>query len=499
MKKSALLLLYVIIIHFNSPAQKYGIFDTTGAVGKPKHPGTTVFDRVREQYMLTGSGKNIWATADEFHFASLKMNGDMILTTVCKFEGTGKELHRKMGIMIREKLDSGARYADAVIHGDGLTSLQYREAENGITLETKAEIKAPDILQLERKGDTLIMRSAKTGNPLVENGRILLNFKEPVYAGIFVCSHNADVLEKAVFSNFRIDIPAKSDQSSNAPSRIEILDVQTGLRKVIYTTKDHVEAPNWSKNGKFLIFNSGGYLYKMPVNGGSPEKINTGEVKNCNNDHGLSFDGKMLAISSGTKLADGRSGSMVYTVPVEGGIPKGITKNVPSYWHGWSPDGKILVYCGERNGNFDVWGISSKGGEEYRLTSTEGLDDGPEYSPDGKYIYFNSVRSGKMKIWRMAPDGSNQEQVSFGNYNDWFAHLSPDGKNMVYVSYPDEVPPGSHPANKRVLMRLQPVNGRESKVIAYIYGGQGTMNVPSWSPDSKKVAFVSYTYGNPNQ
>jgi Tol biopolymer transport system component len=207
----------------------------------------------------------------------------------------------------------------------------------------------------------------------------------------------------------------------------------------------------------------------------------------------------MIGISSSTKVADGREGSMVYTVPVEGGIPKAITPNIPSYFHGWSPDGKTLVYCAERNGDYDVWGIPSEGGEEFQLTRSPGLDDGPEYSPDGKYIYFNSVRSGLMKIWRMAPDGSNQEQVSFGPYNDWFAHISPDGSQMIYISYPETVPPGSHPHNQHVMLRLQKVDSRESKVVASLYGGQGTLNVPSWSPCGKYVAFMSYTYGDPNQ
>ena len=493
--------LHIIFLFFNltqctnQTDLSKGIFDNAQDIGKPKHQGSTSYNQNNQEYTLTGSGKNIWAKADEFHFASLKMSGNMIITTQCQFQGKGTDPHRKMGIMIREKLDSGARYADAVIHGDGLTSLQFREKENEDTKEIKSDINTPDVIQLERKGDTLIMRAAKTGDPFTETGRIQMGFKEPAYIGLFVCSHNASVSEKAIFRNLRIDVPQTG--SGKANSRIEILDVNSGLRKVIWTTTDHVEAPNWSNDGKYLIYNSGGYLYKLPVEGKSPEKIYTGEVKNCNNDHGISFDGKTLALSSGTKLADGRLGSMIYTVPVEGGIPKPITKNVPSYWHGWSPDGKILVYCAERNGNFDVYGISSNGGEEFRLTNSEGLDDGPEYSPDGKYIYFNSVRSGKMKIWRMLPDGTEQEQVSFSNFNDWFAHISPDGTRMVYISYPDDVPAGSHPSNKRVMMRIQKTDSPESSVLAYIYGGQGTMNVPSWSPDSKKVAFVSYTYGDP--
>jgi len=405
-----------------------------------------------------------------------------------------------MGLIIRTDLTSGSTYADAAVHGDGLTSLQYRSAENAVTHEVKAAIKAPDVIQLERKGDTLIMRCAKSGEPLVETVRISQKFNTEVYDGLFACSHDSTVRETATFHNFRIDKPAPENVDGYrqpSASRLELLNVTTGERKVIYTTKDHIEAPNWSADGKFLVYNSGGLLYKFPLSSGIPEKINTGEVAKINNDHGISFDGKMLAISGSAKMPDGRSGSMIYTLPVQGGEPKTITRDVPSYWHGWSPDGNTLVYCAERKGDYDVWGIPSKGGEEFQLTNSKGLDDGPEYSPDGKFIYFNSVRSGMMKIWRMHPDGSNQEQVSFGPFHDWFAHLSPDGKKMIYVSFPVDVPAGSHPMNKRVTLQLQPTNSRENITLAYIYGGQGTMNVPSWSPDSNMVAFVSYTYGDP--
>ena len=485
----------------SSEAQNSGAFTIMSDIGHPKLKGSTSFDKTRQEYTLSGSGLNMWAKSDEFHFASVKMDGDFILTTFCHFEGAGVVLHRKMGLIIRENLNPGSRYADAAIHGDGLTSLQYRSAENEITGEIKAAMTAPDVIQLERKGDTIIMRCAKSGDPLTETGRLVMIFKTPVYVGLFVCSHDTAVLETAKFHNFRIDVPAGVNVDGYkvpSSSRLEVMDIRSGHREVLYTTKGHIEAPNWSKDGKFLIYNSGGLLYKFPLASKIPEKINTGGVVSCNNDHGLSFDGKMIAISSSVKLSDGHSGSMVYTVPVEGGIPKAITKEVPSYWHGWSPDGKTLVYCAERNGDYDVWGIPSKGGKEFQLTKSAGLDDGPEYAPDGKSIYFNSVRSGMMKIWRMSPDGSNQKQVSFGQYNDWFAHLSPDGKHMVYVSYPADVPANSHPNNQRVLLQIQSTTSPVAKVLAYIYGGQGTMNVPSWSPDGKKIAFVSFTYGDPN-
>ncbi len=479
-----------------------GIFSTLADIGKIAHKGSVVYNDSLQEYTIKGSGENMWFQEDAFYLASLNMKGDFILTTNCRFEGEGKNAHRKMGLIIREGLETDARYADAAVHGDGLTSLQYRDTVGANTKEVNAELIAPDIIQLERNGSSVIMRAAKWGEPLQETGRIELSFGDSVYAGIFICSHEEFFSETARFSNFRIDIPAAEGVDgyrTPSASRIEIVDIETGVRRVVYATSDHIEANNWSADGKYLIYNSNGLLYKFPLDTKIPEQIPTGDVVKNNNDHVLSFDGKMIGISSSTKVADGREGSMVYTVPVEGGIPKAITPNIPSYFHGWSPDGKTLVYCAERNGDYDVWGIPSEGGEEFQLTRSPGLDDGPEYSPDGKYIYFNSVRSGLMKIWRMAPDGSNQEQVSFGPYNDWFAHISPDGSQMIYISYPETVPPGSHPHNQHVMLRLQKVDSRESKVVASLYGGQGTLNVPSWSPCGKYVAFMSYTYGDPNQ
>jgi TolB protein len=180
----------------------------------------------------------------------------------------------------------------------------------------------------------------------------------------------------------------------------------------------------------------------------------------------------------------------VYTVPIAGGTPSRVTANSPSYWHGWSPDGKTIVFCGERDKEFDVYAIPSTGGEEKRLTSAKGLDDGPEFSPDGQYIYFNSDRTGTMQIWRMRPDGAGQEQVTNDEYNNWFAHPSPDGKWLVFLSYEKDVT--GHPENKDVTLRIMPAAGGKIDVLAKLFGGQGTINVPSWSPDGKKLAFVSY-------
>src|SRR5260221_318989 len=273
-------------------------------------------------------------------------------------------------------------------------------------------------------------------------------------------------------------------------SNLEILDVESGNATIIHQYRGSFQAPNWTPDGKSLFYVQEGKIYRFDLASRTPQVVNTGSATRNNNDHVLSFDGSMLGISNSP---DAGSPSLVYTVPSQGGMPTLITKVAPSYLHGWSPDGRWLVFTGQRGGEFDVYKIPSAGGDEIRLTSAPGLDDGPEFSPDGAYIYFNSVRSGRMQIWRMRPDGSAQQQVTDDGFNNWFPHISPDGKWIVYIAFPPEVPPGDHPFYKHVTIRLIPIGGGTARVIAYLYGGQGSINVPSWSPDGKRLAFVSNT------
>jgi Tol biopolymer transport system component len=270
-------------------------------------------------------------------------------------------------------------------------------------------------------------------------------------------------------------------------STLETVPLASKDRRVVWTTTDLIEAPNWSRDGASLIFNSKGRLHRIAVAGGEPQAIDTGFATRCNNDHGLSADGKMLVISD---QSQGDRKSRIYTLPSTGGTPKLITETAPSYWHGWSPDGRTLAYCGERSGEFDIFTIPVGGGAETRLTTAKGLDDGPDYTADGQWIYFNSDRTGKMQIWRMRADGSAQEQVTDDEFNNWFPHPSPDGKWLVFLSYEKEVE--GHPENKDVTLRVMPLAGGKIEVLAKLFGGQGTINVPSWSPDSLRVAFVSY-------
>jgi Tol biopolymer transport system component len=271
-------------------------------------------------------------------------------------------------------------------------------------------------------------------------------------------------------------------------SELVTLNVLTGEERILLRQNRHFEAPNWSREGDYLLINSGGLLEKIDLSGRSLGRVQEGVISTVNNDHGLSFDGKILVYSKNEKGL----GSRIYTVPLEGGIPKLITPNYPSYWHGISPDGSYLVYCAQREGKWDVYRVPTLGGEEVRLTTEEGLDDGPEYSYDGQWIYFNSHRTGRMHLYRMKADGSSPEQLTFDAYDNWFPHPSPDNQTLVYISYLEDQK-GSHPFGKEVKLRLFDLNTRQSTDLTPVFfGGQGTINVHSWSRDGQWIAYVRY-------
>jgi TolB protein len=501
----SLIIILIAALCFNVSAQNGPgqVFTASADIGDPSLKGLYSFDPVSQEYTLRGSGYNIWFDRDEFYYLFSAIKGDFILTANFAFSGEGRNPHRKIGWMVRESSGGKSPHISAVLHGNGLTVMQWR-AKNGATMrDPEDEIFARDsaysIIQIERKACNFTMRAAKKGRPLeIIGSHEMPDMPEEVMAGLFICSHDPAVKEEAVVWNVRIDRPVAEDYNPDKEGylgcRLETINIEDFKRRIIYEKPSRFEAPNWMPDGKNLLFNMNGSLYSIPAIGGEPEKLNTGTLNNLNNDHGISFNGKLLAVSHHRSGLPG-GGSTVYVLPLKGGKPKMVTENTPSYWHGWDPDNKHVIYVAQRNGIpiYNIYRNSIRGAEEKALTNIGKGEhvDGCEYSPDGKYIYYNGSRSGKMHIWRMRADGSKPEEISTGEYNDWFPHISPDGKWIVFISFPPEVAPNDHPSYKRVMLRLMPSSGGAPQTIAFLYGGQGSINVPSWSPDSREIAFVS--------
>jgi Tol biopolymer transport system component len=282
-------------------------------------------------------------------------------------------------------------------------------------------------------------------------------------------------------------------------SFVSVYDLRDRSTATVYTGDGVIEAPNWSPDGKTLLVNTRGELFLLHVSDSVAAefaKLDTAPATRCNNDKGFSPDGKLIAFSArGTA-----KGSQVYTMPAGGGAPRLIVPETPSYFHGFSPDGKWMAIVSQRNSNFDLFRVRTEGGPQERLTSHAGYDDGPDYSPDGKWIYFNSNRSGSWDIWRMPAEGAGPgdakaEQVTNDEWEDWFPHCSPDGKWLVFLSFPKGT--SGHNDHTEVQLRMIPLPGKRLKhdaprELTRFFGGQGTINVNSWAPDSKRFAFVRY-------
>ena len=436
-----------------------GLFESHIDVGSVLHPGTLQYDPAQGTYTVGGSGENMWSTADAFHFVWKKVTGDASLAADVWFLSKGGNEHRKAVLMVRQSLEADSAYADVALHGNGLTALQYRDEKGAATHEIQTQeiqphITGPQRFRIEKRGNFVYLFLGDGGKELHYSGASMqVPLQGTYYVGIGVCSHDKDVVEKAVFTNVDLAADLAPAAKTMLYSTLERVTIASTVRHVVYVAPERFEAPNWTHDGTSFLFNRNGSIYRLPVSGGEPALIDTGFANRCNNDHGISPDQTSLAISD---QSQGDNQSIVYIVPIEGGMPRRITQKSPSYWHGWSPD--------------------------------------------GKYIYFNSERTGHMQIWRMLADGSEQEQVPVDDWNNWFPHISPDGAWMVFLSYEPDVK--GHPENKNVMLRMMSlsnekvsdgkVNGEKISVLAKLFGGQGTINVPSWSPDSNAVAFVSY-------
>jgi Tol biopolymer transport system component/acetyl esterase/lipase len=477
------------------------LFDSHGDIGVTPKAGSAVYDFASNRYRITGGGANIWGREDALYFVWKRVTGDVTLSADIAFEGQGVNAHRKAVLMIRQDLTPGSAYADVALHGDGLTSLQFRREANGPTREVKSALSMPARLRIERRGNSFAAYAGKAGQPMEAIGPETVELSGPVYVGIGVCSHDANVLETAIFSGVQIEQPRAPAPQQQYRSHVTVFDLATRRPRTVYSGDGIIEAPNWSRDGRFLLVNTNGNLYRLPVTPGAEaklEQIDLGGPYRCNNDHDYSPNGKLLGFSASSPSS---RQSQVYVANADGSGVKLLTPVAPSYFHGWSPDGKWLAFVGQRNGKYELFRVSVDGGPEERLTSKGAYDDGPEYSPDGKWIYFNSDRSGGWDIWRIPASGGGAgdvkaEQVTNDPMEDWFPHVSPDGRKMILIAFP----PGTKGHNDRMpgmTLRMMPVPGGKVKpakieTLATFFGGQGTINVNSWSPDSSQFAYVVY-------
>jgi hypothetical protein len=479
----------ILCIFLAAPAfAQTGMFEGGSDVGVLPKPGVVEYDAAAKTYRISAGGENIWGTADHLHYVWKKVSDDVSLTADIAFATATGDPHKKGVLMFRQSLDADSAYADAAVHADGLTSLQSRDAKGAATHEVQASVSKPKRVRIAKAGAYFYMSVAgDDGLMKLAGGSMKVELKAPFYVGIGVSAHNKENIETVVFSNVEIAPAPAATGQPKLYSTLETITVSSTDRRSVYTAPGRFEAPNWTRDN-MLIYNGDGRLHRIPAAGGTPVTLDTGFANRINNDHVLSPDGTMIAISDQSQE---QRRSTIYTLPIGGGTPKRVTPNAPSYLHGWSPDGKTLAYCADRGGNYDVYTIPVEGGQETRLTTAEGLDDGPEYSPDGKKIYFNSIRSGLMQIWRMNADGTGQEQVTPDDgLHNWFPHLSPDGTRVVFLTYEKGVT--GHPENKDVMLRMMTLANGRITVLAKLFGGQGTINVPSWSPDGRRLAFVSY-------
>lgn len=459
----------------SSPTSPGEPFEGHAILGSNPSGERPALKRDAGRWILPGCGP-LWGADARFQFVWKKVSGDVALAATLP-EG-------EVGLMIRASLDAPCPSAVALLVPGGRPVLQTCEGPGSDRRELVASTAGHRRIRLERRGDYLSLSTAgANGSWEPTGGSVRVSLPGSVYLGVAAwdCGASGAGFEEPAYA-------ALAAGSGRMVCTLEVMDLATLRRSVVYRTDQHIEAPNWSRDGASLIFNGGGRLYRISADGGAPQAIDTGFATRCNNDHGLSPDGSLIAISDHTE----EDRSLIYVLPSSGGAPRRITRNGPSYWHGWSPDGRTLAYCAQRDGAFGIFTIPAGGGEETRVTTAAsgGLDDGSDYSPDGAWIYFNSDRTGRMQIWRVRPDGSQLEQVTYDDANNWFAHPSPDGRHVVLLTYGADV--AGHPPNKDVSLRALPAVGGNPRVLARFFGGQGTINVPSWSPDGKRFAFVSY-------
>lgn len=468
-------------------AESLGVFSELSDVGSVSPPSTASYDASKNAYTIAASGANMWGAEDAFGFVWQKASGDIAIAAEISLVGSSRQPHRKACLIIRQSLEPDAAYADVAVHGNGLTSLQYRSEAGGRSYTIQSPVNAPQRVRLEKRGTYITLSVAGADGVYSPSGcATRLAFDGPFYIGLAVCAHDNTAVETALFSEVELSPPPPA---SGRITALEVIALASLDRRVVYRAEGKMESPHFAPDDAALFFNRNGRIERVKLDATeSPVVIDTGFAIRNINDHGISPDGTQLVISDLTETGK----SLMYLLPIGGGTPKRVNVPEPALWHGWSPDGLTLTYCAQREGNYDVYTVPVSGGSEKRLTTSTGNDNGPDYSPDGEWIYYHSNSTGQFQIWRMQPDGSNKEQVTDDNYSNWFPHPSPDGKWIAIIST-NVIPDTGHPPDGDYVLRLIAANGGPVRAIARFHAANGSFNVPSWSHDSTHLAYATYS------
>ena len=474
-----------------------GQFTSQSDVGLVVPPGAARYSAANDTYTLTGAGANTWYHLDAFHFLWQKMSGDVALTAEIRFPPVTyhhpPDPHRKGLLMFRQSLDAGAIYADAAVHGSGLTALQYRHERGANTEDIELNINAPRTVRIEKRGDTFTLYLSTQGEPLHPVGAsIPLHLRAPFYVGLGVVSHDVNTVDQVEFRHVQLERLAPRAQMTPGVRHSSLLTIQTEDQyrraAVIRTASALMQSPNWLPHNPNIYLYEAGHLlaipYLDPPAGGKPHPLATGSLVECSGNYGVSPDGQSVAVSC--KAAPGAPHE-VYVLPASGsGGPRQLTRGPASFFHAWSPDSSTVAFTRGQASKADIFTIPAAGGEEHQLTH-DTINDGPDYSADGKFIYFDSSRSGQLQIWRMHPDGTAAEQITADAWRNSSPHLSPDGKSLAFLAQP----PGSSDAIGDAELRVVNLGDGLIRTLTRFQGNRDSFSMYAWG-DNNHVAYVSY-------
>jgi TolB protein len=479
-------------------APSIGLFQAESNVGNVSPAGSAHYDATGRVYTIESAGANAWYHVDHFNYLWLRAAGDLALTARISFPphrySHDSNPHRKGLLMFRQSLAPGSAYVDAALHGVGLTALQYRREQGGNTPDIELTIDAPQTLRLEKRGDVFTLYVSQAGEPLHQVGAsVRLHLRAPFYVGLGALSHDAQTTDVIEFSHVSVQRlkPMPAVTKRTLYSTLQTIEFTNQYRRavVIRTVPTYMQSADWAPDGKSILVYEGGRIeripYLTPDGGGQPQPIAVRALVGCSGNFGLSPDGKLLAVSC-SRAPGGLH--QVYLLPAAGGgAPRQLTRGaLASFFHAWSPDGKIVAFTRGAASRADIFTVPTTAGQETRLTR-DTVNDGPVYSPDGQYIYFDSSRSGMTQIWRMRADGSEAEQMTDDDFLNSSPHLSPDGSTLAFLSQPAGRGSGFGPAVVRV-MRFD--DGLIQSVVE-LRGDRGSFSMQPWG-NAKRFAFITY-------